>query len=155
MIAAYAPKFPDPLFCRALIKVIAVTIKYYIPRLYIYMWQKEFLVLSIPRFVNQGGGITIFTPCLIVNKKSYVRRRILFAGFVVRMEDTRPPKCVMFGELVWGAGCVGRQKNESVGRSLDGLRAFGINADQLTTAAQDKRKWRRTAEQGAERFMVK
>ena len=26
------------------------------------------------------------------------RRRILFAGFVARMEDTRLPKCVMFGE---------------------------------------------------------
>ena len=28
------------------------------------------------------------------------RRRILFAGFVARMEDTRLPKCVVFGELV-------------------------------------------------------
>ena len=28
------------------------------------------------------------------------RRRILFARFVARMEDTRLPKCVMFGELV-------------------------------------------------------
>ena len=34
-------------------------------------------------------------------------RRILFAGFVARMEDTRLPKCVMVGELVGGAGCVG------------------------------------------------
>ena len=28
------------------------------------------------------------------------KRRILFAGFVARMEYTRLPKCVMFGELV-------------------------------------------------------
>ena len=35
------------------------------------------------------------------------------------------------------------------------LRAFGINADQWTTAAQDEGEWRRTAEQGAERFMAK
>ena len=34
------------------------------------------------------------------------RRWILFAGFVARMEDARLPKCVMFGELVGGAGCV-------------------------------------------------
>ena len=34
-------------------------------------------------------------------------RRILFAGSVARMEDTRLRKCVMFGELVGGAGCVG------------------------------------------------
>ena len=37
------------------------------------------------------------------------RRWILFAGFVARMEDTRLPKCVMFGEMVgarglWGGG---------------------------------------------------
>ena len=37
---------------------------------------------------------------------------------------------------------------------LDDLRAFGINADQWTTAAQDE-KWRRTADQEAERFMAK
>ena len=36
------------------------------------------------------------------------------------------------------------------------LRAFGINADQWTTAAQDEGGWHgTTAEQGAERFMVK
>ena len=28
------------------------------------------------------------------------KKRILFAGFVARMEDTRLPKCVMFGKLV-------------------------------------------------------
>ena len=32
---------------------------------------------------------------------------------------------------------------------LDGLRAFGINTDQSTTAAQDEGKWRRKAEQGS------
>ena len=38
---------------------------------------------------------------------------------------------------------------------LDDLRAFGINADQwTTTAVQDEGGCRRTAEQGAERFMA-
>ena len=63
------------------------------------------------------------------------RRRILFAGFVARMEDTRLPKCVMFGEMVGGVGCVGGQEKEWMGCFLDDLRAFGINADQWTTAA--------------------
>ena len=36
-----------------------------------------------------------------------------------------------------------------MGCFLDDLRAFGINADQWTTAAQDEREWRRSAEQGA------
>ena len=38
------------------------------------------------------------------------RRRILFAGFVARMEDTRLPKCVMFGEMVGGGLCGGPGK---------------------------------------------
>ena len=71
------------------------------------------------------------------------RRRILFAGFVARMEDTRLPKCVMFGEMVGGAGCVEDQK-EWMGCFLDDLRAFGINAHQWTTTAQDEGEWRRT-----------
>ena len=37
---------------------------------------------------------------------------------------------------------------------LDNLRAFGINADQWTTAAQDEEEWRRTVEQGAKHFIV-
>ena len=43
-----------------------------------------------------------------------------------------------------------------MGCFLDNLRAFGINTDQRTTAAQGEGEWRRTAEQGAEhKFMVK
>ena len=83
------------------------------------------------------------------------RRRILFAGFVARIEDTRLPECVMFGETVGDAGCAGGQEKEWMGCSLDDLRAFGINADQWTTEAQDEGEWRRTAEQGAEHFMAK
>ena len=74
------------------------------------------------------------------------RRRILFAGFVARMEDTRLPKCVMFREMVRGAGCVGGQEKEWMGFFLDDLRAFDINADQWTTAAQDEGGCRRKAE---------
>ena len=44
----------------------------------------------------------------------------------------------MFGELEGGAGCVGCQEKEWVGCFLDDLRAFGINVDQWTTAAQDE-----------------
>ena len=39
-------------------------------------------------------------------------RPILFAEFVARMENTRLPKCIMFGELVGGAGCVRGQGKE-------------------------------------------
>ena len=82
------------------------------------------------------------------------RRRISFAGFVARMGDTRLPKCVMSEEMVGGANYVGGQEKEWMGCCLDDLRAFGINADQRTTAAQDGGEWRRTAEQGAEHSMA-
>ena len=83
------------------------------------------------------------------------RRRIMFAEFVACMDDTRLPKCVMFREMVGGAGYVGGQEKEWMGCFLDDLRAFGINADQWTTAAQDEEEWRRTAEQEVEQFMAK
>ena len=70
------------------------------------------------------------------------------------MEDTRLPKCVIFEELVGGAGCVRGHEKEWMGCFLDDLRAFGINADQWTTAARDEEEWCRTVEQGHERFMA-
>ena len=80
----------------------------------------------------------------------------MFAGFVARMEATRlPKKCVVFRELVGGAGCVGGLENEWMGCFLDDFRAFGINAHQWTTAAQDEVGWRRTEDQGAKRFIAK
>ena len=54
-----------------------------------------------------------------------------------------------------GASCVGGQEKEWMGCFLDDPRAFGISADQWTTAAQDEGEWRRTAEQGVEHFMAK
>ena len=82
------------------------------------------------------------------------RRRILFVGFVARMGDTRLPKCVRFGERVGGANCVGDQEKEWMECFLDDLRAFSINTDQRTTAAEDEGEWRRTAEQGSGHFMA-
>ena len=68
------------------------------------------------------------------------------------MEDTRLPKCVIFKELVAGADCVGGQEKEWIGCFLADLRAFGISADQWTTAAQNEGEWRRTAEQRGRMF---
>ena len=61
----------------------------------------------------------------------------------------------MFGELVGGTGCGRGQKKKWMECFLDNLRAFGNDADQWTTAAQDEEEWRRSAEQGAEHFMAK
>ena len=64
------------------------------------------------------------------------------------------PRFSLNGE-VGQRGLYGGQEKEWMGCCLDDLRAFGINADQWTTAAQDEGEWRRTAEQGAEHFMAK
>ena len=45
-----------------------------------------------------------------------------------------------------------KKKEEWMGCFLDDLRAFGINADQWTTAAQDEGEQRRTAEEAAGYF---
>ena len=52
---------------------------------------------------------------------------------------------------MWGA----KKKSGWVVSWTTSLKAFRINADQWTTAAQDEGEWRRTAEQGAEHFMAK
>ena len=82
------------------------------------------------------------------------RRMILFAGYGARMEDTRLPNYVMSGRVMGRAGCVRGQGKGWMACLLDDLRAFAINADQWTTVAQDEGGWRKTEEQGAERFMV-
>ena len=57
--------------------------------------------------------------------------------------------------MVGGAGCVEGQEKGWMGCFLDDPKAFGINADHWTTTAQDEGEWRRTAQQGAERFIAK
>ena len=54
-----------------------------------------------------------------------------------------------------GRGLRGGTEKKWMGCLLDDLRAFGINADQWTTAAQDVGGWRKTAEQGEQCFMAK
>ena len=53
-----------------------------------------------------------------------------------------------------GRGLCGGGRKKS-GWGVSDLRAFGIYADQWTTAAQDEGEWRKTAEHGAEHFMAK
>ena len=83
------------------------------------------------------------------------KRLILVAGSVARMENTRLPKGVMFGEVLGGTGCVGGQEKEWMRSFLDDPRAFGISADKWTTAAPDEGEWRKTAKQWAECSMAK
>ena len=83
------------------------------------------------------------------------RRQILFAGFVVRMEDTRLPKCVLFGELVGGAGCAESQRKRVDGIFLGRPQIFRHQRRPVDDCSPDEGEWHRTAEQRAEHFMAK
>ena len=80
------------------------------------------------------------------------RRRIFFAGFVARMEDTRLPKCVMLGELVGGAGCVGARKKSGWGVSW---RTSELSASTPISGRLQPRTRGNGAEQRAQHFMAK
>lgn len=79
------------------------------------------------------------------------KRRILSAGFVAHMEDTRLPKCAVFEELVGGAVPAESKKRGGWGVSWE---SFGIPADQCMITAQDVDGWCKTVEQGADFFMA-
>ena len=83
------------------------------------------------------------------------RRRILFAGFVARMENTRLPKCVMFGEMVGGAGCVGGQEKEWDGVFLERPQSFRHQRRPVDNCSPGRGEMTRNGEQGAEHFMAK
>ena len=62
------------------------------------------------------------------------------------MEDTRLPKCLMFGELLGGAGCVWGQEKEWMGCFLNDLKS------ELSASTQTSRQLQpRTRGNGAER----
>ena len=78
-------------------------------------------------------------------KATLRRRRILFAGFVARMKDTRLPKCVMFGEMVGGARTVwGARKNRGWG-------VFWTTSELSVSTPTSGRLQPRTKGHGAER----
>ena len=79
----------------------------------------------------------------------------MFAGFVARMEDTRLPKCVMFVELVGGRGLCGGPGKIVGGVFPERSQSFRHQRRPVDGCSPDEGKWRRTAEQGAEYFVVK
>ena len=54
------------------------------------------------------------------------KRRISFAGFVVRMGEERLPQRVMFGELVGGKGYSGGQEKDWMAHLKEDMSVFGM-----------------------------
>ena len=83
------------------------------------------------------------------------RRRALDVGFAARMEDTRLPKCVMFGELVGGVGCV-----EGVRKIVDGVfpgrpQSFLYQRQPVDDCSRGQGGMAQDGGTSAERFMAK
>ena len=83
------------------------------------------------------------------------KRRLCFAGFVVRMGDNRLPKQVMLGEMEGGVRYRGGQEYDWLRRSQEDLAAFGINTAKRgwEASAERTKEWYGRIEAGAERFM--
>ena len=81
------------------------------------------------------------------------KRRILFAGFVARMGEERPPQRVMFGELVGGNGYSGGQEKDWMMHLKEDMSVFGMKLEGQRKTAQKVCRWFRRVEEGAELFM--
>ena len=99
---------------------IAPTTRFYI---WTRLWRREVRIIS--RRLYAGGG-----SCSRDSWRAW------------RIRDCRSAWC----SENWCAGCMRGQGKEWMGCLLGDFRAFGINVDQWTTAAQDEGEYRRTAE---------
>ena len=83
------------------------------------------------------------------------KRRLCFAGFVMRMGDDRLPKLVMLGEMEGGARYLGGQEYDWLKRLQEDLTAFGISTKKKGWEASAKQlgKWYGRVEAGVQRFM--
>ena len=85
------------------------------------------------------------------------KRRLLFGGLVVRMEDERLPKLVLLGETERGKRSVGGQEHCWMRRLEEDLVAFNVADEKKRgawkTSAQDPEEWYTKVEDGAGWFM--
>ena len=87
------------------------------------------------------------------------KRRLCFAGFVMRMEDDRLPKRVLLGTLATGKGYRGGQESDWVSHLGEDLVAFGLEDEKeggkWQTSALEQEEWFGKIEDGTARFMRK
>ncbi|CAB1113710.1 unnamed protein product [Ectocarpus sp. CCAP 1310/34] len=87
------------------------------------------------------------------------KRRLCFAGFVMRMEDNRLPKRMLLGAMAGGTGYRGGQESDWVYRLGEDLVAFGMKEEKeggrWKESAKDQEAWYDKIEDGAAWFMRK
>ncbi|CAB1110695.1 unnamed protein product [Ectocarpus sp. CCAP 1310/34] len=87
------------------------------------------------------------------------KRRLCFAGFVMRMEDNRLPKRMLLGAMAGGVGYRGGQESDWVSRLGEDLVAFNMGDEKeggkWKESAKDSEVWYNKVEDGAAWFMRK
>eukprot|EP00752_Nemacystus_decipiens_P015574 g13897.t1 len=103
--------------------------------------------------------VLLRTGCEETIEATVRKRRLCFAGFVMRMEDHRLPKRVLLGTLATGKGYRGGQESDWVSRLGEDLVAFGMEdekeGEKWKTSAMDQEEWFGKIEDGVARFMRK
>ena len=80
------------------------------------------------------------------------QRQLRWAGHVIRMEDVRLPKRVLYGELTRGQRLRGGQKKRFKDYLKATLTKCHINPNELELLARDRAAWRRTCRLGLDKF---
>ena len=80
------------------------------------------------------------------------RRRLRWLGHVKRMDDTRIPKQILYGELLQGKRGTGRPKLRYKDTCKRTLKDLCINEDKWSETAEDRDKWRAHIYDGAKAY---
>ena len=83
------------------------------------------------------------------------KRRVLFTGFVARMENERLSKLVIYGEVDGGKGYSGGQEQDRMACLQHDLSLFNLptEAKHWTLAAKKPGEWFRPVEDAADQYM--
>jgi len=78
------------------------------------------------------------------------RRTLRWAGHVSRMDDSRLPRRVFYGELCGGGRSAGGQRKRFRDHLKKTLKSYNIDHDQFEQLASDRNVWRSAVAQGVE-----
>ena len=80
------------------------------------------------------------------------KRQFQWAGHIVRMDDERLPKILLYGELQQGNRMVGRPRKRYKDSLKDALKSCNVPLQSWETRAEDRASWRTAIHTGVQSF---